>query len=174
MIEALKLGLKDARRRATMAIGRAVLTVIDDTMTAQSLQLTLLSGETAEGIERFQEYGYTSVPHSGAEAVMACVGGLRSHGIVVAVEDRRYRLKGLAAGEVALYDDLGQKVHLTRAGIVIDSPLKVTVTSAVEVDVTAPAVTLGATGGPAVARVGDPVDLGAGTISGGSAKVTAA
>lgn len=36
------------------------------------------------------------------------------------VADRRYRLQGLAAGEVALYDDLGQKVHLTRGGIVID------------------------------------------------------
>jgi len=36
------------------------------------------------------------------------------------VSDRRYRLTGLAEGEVALYDDLGHKVHLAREGIVID------------------------------------------------------
>lgn len=36
------------------------------------------------------------------------------------VADRRFRLKGLARGEVALYDDQGQSVILTRAGIVIN------------------------------------------------------
>lgn len=122
MIEALRQLARDARQRAMMAVGRAVLTAVDDTKKAQSLQLTLLSSETAQNIERFQEYGYTSVPFAGAEAVMACVGGLRSHGIVVAVEDRRYRLKALANGEVALYDDQGQKVYLRRGGVLITTP----------------------------------------------------
>ena len=36
------------------------------------------------------------------------------------VSDRRYRLKGLARGEVAVYDDQGQSVTLTRAGIVVN------------------------------------------------------
>lgn len=35
------------------------------------------------------------------------------------VADRRYRLQGLKTGEVALYDDIGQCVHLTRGGILI-------------------------------------------------------
>ncbi len=38
----------------------------------------------------------------------------------VVVADRRFRLKGLARGEVALYDDQGQSVTLTRAGIVVN------------------------------------------------------
>jgi len=179
MMAALHHAVKDARRRAFMAVARGVLSAIDDTQQAQSLQLDLLDGETADGIERFQNYGLTSVPFPDAEAVMVSVGGLRSHGIVVAVEDRRYRLVGLAAGEVALYDDQGQVAHLTRDGILISSPLKVSIHSDAEVDVTAPKVVitsddveLGATGGQAVARVGDTVDLGAGTISSGSAKVT--
>jgi phage gp45-like len=33
---------------------------------------------------------------------------------VIAVEDRRFRLTGLEAGEVALYDDLGNRVLLLR------------------------------------------------------------
>jgi phage baseplate assembly protein V len=180
MLAALNHMVKDARRRAMMAIARGVLNVIDDSKKAQSLQLDLLDGETADTIERFQEYGFTSVPHAGAEAVMVSVGGLRSHGIVIAVEDRRYRLTGLVGGEVAIYDDQGQKLHLQRAGILLTSPFPVTINSADHVNVTAPHVVvtsndvqLGAAGGPAVARVGDHVDLGAGTISSGSAKVTA-
>ncbi len=36
------------------------------------------------------------------------------------MSDRRYRLKGLQTGEVAVYDDQGQSVTLTREGIVVD------------------------------------------------------
>ena len=36
------------------------------------------------------------------------------------LSDRRYRLKGLQTGEVAVYDDQGQSVTLTREGIVVD------------------------------------------------------
>ncbi|MFV2291099.1 baseplate assembly protein, partial [Escherichia coli] len=46
--------------------------------------------------------------------------GDRSHGVVVVVADRRYRLKGLRRGEVALYDDQGQSVVLTRSGLVVN------------------------------------------------------
>ncbi|MGI8839771.1 MAG: phage baseplate assembly protein V [Caulobacteraceae bacterium] len=181
MMAAILHAAKDARRRAMMAVARGVLSAIDDTQQLQSLQLDLLDGETADTIERFENYGFSAVPYPGAEAVMLSVGGLRSHGVVVAVGDRRYRLTGGAPGEVVMHDDQGQKVHLQRAGVLITSPQKVTVHSDVEVDVTAPKVVitsddveLGAAGGMAVARVGDLVDLGAGTISSGSAKVTCA
>ena len=40
---------------------------------------------------------------------------------MVGVEDRRYRLRGLAGGEVAIYDDQGQKVHIKRNGIVAEA-----------------------------------------------------
>jgi phage gp45-like len=43
------------------------------------------------------------------------------------VDDRRYRLTGLAKGEVALYDDLGSKIHLQRDGnILVQCATKVT------------------------------------------------
>jgi len=38
----------------------------------------------------------------------------------VVVADRRYRLVGLPMGEVALHDDQGLRVHLTRNGLVFD------------------------------------------------------
>lgn len=165
--------------RMQMMIGRAVIAAVADGQKAQALQIELLADEVQEGVERFQGYGFTSHPHPGAEAIVACVGGTRSHAIVIQVEDRRYRLKNLAAGEVALFDDLGQVVHLKRDGILIESPNKVRI-EAPDVDVVADIVTvesddirLGGAGGAKVARIGDDVDLGTGKIISGCDKVSA-
>lgn len=105
-------------RRMRLLVSRGVLKMVADEQTLQSVQVTLL-GESPAWAERFQQYGITSVPHGGAEAVVASVGGARAHLVALVVDDRRYRMAGLKDGEVAIYDDLGQSVHLTREGIVI-------------------------------------------------------
>ena len=53
---------------------------------------------------------------------MNFVNGNRSHGVAFVTGDRRYRLYKLVDGEVALHDDLGHQVHLTRDGIVVSAP----------------------------------------------------
>lgn len=133
-------------RQIRNSIARGVLTLIDDSTALQRVQVTLMAlpqpdgsigQEIASNLEVIRQYGFTSVPWPGAEAVHVGVGGVRAHGIVIAIDDRRYRLTGLAAGEVALYDDLGQKVHLTRSGIVIsgaDLPVTITNTPKVRVE----------------------------------------
>ncbi|EQB31959.1 phage baseplate assembly protein V [Sphingobium ummariense] len=113
--------------RIRMMVGRAVLAAIDDGKTLQTLQIELAADETQDGVEHFQPYGLSYHPKPGAEAIALSVGGSRSHAVVLAVADRRYRLIGLQEGEVALYDDQEQKVLLGRDGIVIASPLGVTV-----------------------------------------------
>lgn len=125
-------------RQIRMMISRCVLTLIDDSTPLQQVQVSLLAmpqadgsvgTELADGGQVVRQYGFTARPHPGAEGVYLSVGGVRTHGLVVAVEDRRYRLTELAAGEVALYDDLGQRVHLTRTDIVVrGAGLPVTVT----------------------------------------------
>lgn len=145
------------RRRVLLMVGRAVAQVINDAGGVQVMQLTGLSGEILDQVERLQEYGFTAVPHSGAEAVLVAVGGNRSHSLVIAVEDRRYRLAGLAAGEVALYDDQGQKIVLHRDRIEVTAPTVI---------VKSDDIHLGDTGGPKVARIGDRVDVGAGSSAG--------
>ena len=112
-----------AAARIKNMIARAVITAVNDAAKMQTVQISLLADEVKGGVERFQQYGFTGVPREGAEALALFLGGSRSHGIVIAVDDRRYRLKGLEKGEVALYDDLGQKVHLTRDGIEIVAPI---------------------------------------------------
>ncbi|EFO7598623.1 phage baseplate assembly protein [Escherichia coli] len=78
------------------------------------------SGAPSGVIEHLEPYGFTARANSGAEAVVLFPDGDRSHAVVVTVSDRRYRLKGLQTGEVAVYDDQGQSVTLTREGIVVD------------------------------------------------------
>lgn len=121
MIRALDKLVAPLRRRVMLMVGRAVVRLVADGLKLQELQLTLLAGETLDGVERLQEYGLSSHPHPGAEAAVVFVGGSRNHGLVIAVDDRRYRLKSLQPGEVALYDDQGQVVHLKRQGIAIES-----------------------------------------------------
>jgi phage gp45-like len=92
------------------------------------------SDETITNREYFQHYGLTSRPRPGAEVIIITEGGQI---VAIASDDRRYRI-GLEEGEVALYDDLGQKVHLSREGMVVSSPVKITAT-APEVEIVAAA-----------------------------------
>lgn len=86
----------------------------------------LLKDELRDGVERMQNYGFTSHP-TGGDVAFAAIGGNREQGIVLVVDDRRYRIP-LEAGEVAMYDDLGNKIELLR------DMIKVTAVQRVEVE----------------------------------------
>ena len=107
------------RRRLALMVSRAIVRLVDDEALMQALQVEGLAEELRDGVERVQDYGFTSVPHPGAEAVAVAVAGSRDHLVVVAVGDRRYRLRSLKAGEVAMYSDEGDSV-IFRRGRVID------------------------------------------------------
>ena len=97
--------LRELFRRVRLMVGRAVLTAVDDARQMQSVQVEGLRGEILDRAERFQQYGFSSHPHPGAEALLLAVGGIRQHPIVAAIDDRRYRPTGLEEGEVCLYTD---------------------------------------------------------------------
>ena len=80
----------------------------------QSLQIRMLADEVKDNVEHLEPYGFTSCPHAGAEGVAVFPGGDRSHGVVVVIADRRFRLQGLKPGEVAIYTDEGAKLHFER------------------------------------------------------------
>lgn len=119
-------------RRVRLMVSRAVVQLINDGAKMQELQVLLLSDELRARVERFQNYGFTSVPLAGAEALVVSVGGSRSHPVAVAVDDRRYRKRDLQPGETAIYTDEGDYVLLKRGRVVevkagtkvlIDAPL---------------------------------------------------
>lgn len=104
--------------RIANALARAVVQLVDDGRKLQLLQLGVLDGEVVEEAERFQEYGFTSVPLEGAEAVVLFPNGDRGHPLVVAVDDRRHRLTGLQPGEVAVYNNTGARIRIKADGTV--------------------------------------------------------
>lgn len=114
----LQRAMNPIRQRLASMFSRAVVLLVQDTLKLQGLQISLLADEVRDDVERFQNYGFTSHPLPGAEAVAASVAGNRDHVLVIAVDDRRYRLRGLAAGEVAIYSDEGDKVVLKRGGVI--------------------------------------------------------
>lgn len=136
-------GMRQLYNRIGNMLARGVVRTVNAAGKLQILQLGLLAGETKDRLEHMEPYGFTSHPKRGAEAVAVFLDGDRGHGLVLVVADRRYRLAGLAAGEMAIHDDQGQKVHLTRAGIVVDGgglPINVVNTPSVTID--SPLVTM--------------------------------
>ena len=107
--------LRDLRRRIDGMVARAVVRAVTDTASAQGLQLSVYHGELQDDLtERFQEYGFTSHPPAGTEAIVLAVGGHRTHAVVVATESREYRVTATETGDVVLYDSRSpqQKIHL--------------------------------------------------------------
>ncbi len=109
-------------------LARGTVTAADGSKKMRELQAQFLADEVRDELEHAEPYGFTSEPHAdGREDAFALFfDGDRSHGIVFCVADRRYRIKPLKPGEVAVYDDLGQKVYLTRTGILIETPENLT------------------------------------------------
>ena len=121
-LDDLKRLIEPVHRRVTNLISRAVVQRTDDSKGVQELQLELLDSEVRDEVERVGEYGFTSVPLEGAEAVTAFAGGRRDHGLVIGVEDRRYRIKNLSGGEVAVYNHTGAKIVMKANGNIEATP----------------------------------------------------
>lgn len=113
-----KSALRQFANRIGNMFSRGSVASVKATTRMQTLQVNLLDEEVKDRLEHFEPYGFTSHPKKGAEAAVVFLDGDRSHGIVLVVADRRYRIKTLEEGEVALHDDSGSSVVLKRGGIV--------------------------------------------------------
>lgn len=118
MMRALTKLKESMGRRLAQLVNRAVLQAVNDAGGLQEVQVQALADELLDRVERFQQYGLTTVPLPGAEGLLLSVGGSRSNAVIIAVDDRRYRLQGLKGGEVALYTDQGDFIHLKRGNVI--------------------------------------------------------
>ncbi|WP_443700649.1 phage baseplate assembly protein V [Pseudomonas sp.] len=120
----------------TRMLVRGTVVLVDSARKLQSLQMRLTAGEVKDSVEHFEPYGFTSNPLPGAEGIAAFIGGDRSHGVLLVVADRRYRIQEMKPGEVAIYTDEGDKVHFKR-GRIIDietETLNIKASAAVNID----------------------------------------
>ncbi|WP_140918651.1 phage baseplate assembly protein V [Limnobaculum xujianqingii] len=105
------------KRRMQLLVSRAVVNVINDSLKTQNLQISILDDDTADDVERFQNYGHTSVPPAGSEAIVLSVGGMREHLVAVVVDNKATRLGSLKPGDSALYHMDGHHFLLTEDGV---------------------------------------------------------
>jgi phage baseplate assembly protein V len=122
ILNLVRMMVRPVAQRVANSIARAVVELVDDTKKMQLLQLTVLAGEVRDDCEHFQGFGFYSVPHVGAEAVVLFPNGDRGRPLVVATDDRRYRPTGGVAGEVGLYNGTGARVRLMPSGDIILEP----------------------------------------------------
>jgi len=114
------------RHRLNMTVSRMVLDAVSDAAQRQGLRVLVLADEVIDDVEHFQPGGLTHVPLPGAEGVLLCVGGNRSHPVALGVANREARPTGLQPGETGLYSAQagtgGLKVLLGADGNIVLTP----------------------------------------------------
>lgn len=103
-------------RQIRLMFDRAIVTMVTDSLQRQNLQLKALADEAPDCVERFQNYGMTSVPPAGSEAIIASVGGKRAGLVAIVVEDKSVRPKGGKTGDVCMYHLEGHNLLFTKDG----------------------------------------------------------
>ena len=117
-------------RRVRGMIARCLLDAVDAQTLRQTLQVKLLEGELAAGVEYFEPYGFSAVPLDG-DGLFLAIGGHRSHGAALAVGGKTHRPTDLAPGESCVYNDKGDRITIRRSGAI-------EVIARKEADITAP------------------------------------
>ena len=130
--------MSDTHQRVMNMIARGRVSGVDDSNGMQFVQVSLLRDEAKADVERFQQYGFSSVPPAGSEAVCLFVGGGRDHGIIMSIDNRKSRIRGQASGEVGMYSDEGDYIVLKRGNTIEVGTDRLVVHADVEVEVEVP------------------------------------
>lgn len=131
-MQGLNRVLAPIKRSLKLLINRGVMSFVSDEHKRQNLQIRLQSDEVIDDAERFQNYGFSSVPTAG-EVIALEVGGKRSHIAVLVVDDKGVRPTGLNAGDVVVYHQEGHRFLLTEQGEVILTCKKFTIQAEQEI-----------------------------------------
>lgn len=118
------------KRKIALMVSRAIINLIDDANEIQMAQVSMLDGEIQDDAEVFGQFGFASNPPNGSEAIVVSVGGVRSHGVILGISDRQYRIKNLGKGFAAIYDQFGNQIIL--------GDEKMTFTAVTKIEVNAP------------------------------------
>jgi len=107
-----------ADRLTRAMIARCPVALVTEGRKMRELQVSR-DGEPLDGVEHFEPYGLSSRPVAGAEALVLAIGGASDHPVACVVADRTHRPTDLEAGEVCIWDDLGQELRLSRTRVEI-------------------------------------------------------
>jgi phage gp45-like len=106
------------RRGSPFALARTT-TNASDGGAVQTVQARLNALSVRDKIPLLYGFGVTASPPIGSDLHVAFLDGDPSKAVAIASGHQTYRLRGLGAGDSALYDSRGHRVWLTSAGITI-------------------------------------------------------
>jgi len=124
-------------RNIKMMLGIGRITSLSDDGLIQTLQYRTPL-EVRDKTPRMTEFGFSSSPPVGSDAVIAYLGGDRSSAVIIATNHKGSRHTGLSAGETVIYDQTGLYVKLTASGVEVEANGQpVTVSNATTVTINA-------------------------------------
>ncbi len=100
--------------------GRGRVKLVDDSGPVQRAQVRFGALEIIDDLPVPHDFGFTSNPPVDSDVFAAFMSGERKNGIVVSIGSQQYRMRNLKSGEMAIYDSIGQSVHLSKTGIIIN------------------------------------------------------
>jgi phage baseplate assembly protein V len=118
MIEA---ALENLANRLRMLVGRGRLTASNDSGPVQTQQVKMSPLETGDNRLRIAEFGFTSMPPIGSDAVVLFISGDRSAGVVIGTAHQSSRPRNLKSGETKIYSVDGKHVYLAGDHIEINA-----------------------------------------------------
>lgn len=115
-------------RKIRNLASRSLVRLVSYAGNVRYFQIQQRGGMPMDNVEHLEPFGFTSHPLPDAEALVLAFNGNGSHSVAIVAGDQRYRLQ-IDAGEVAIYNTEGDKVHIKK-----DRTIRVEAATKVELD----------------------------------------
>lgn len=125
-----------------LMVGKCVITAINTSGDTSKVQINLLADTTQDDVDFWQHYGFTSAPPADTRALMVSVGGNQDHGVVIATENGKFRIKDLKPGETCIYSEWGDKIHFKENNVVDFKTKELNIKCAEKVNIDSPIVSI--------------------------------
>lgn len=127
----LQQRVDDLTNRLMNMASRGTIVEDDNSKGIQQGKIRGQHGEEIPKVQRWEQFGLTSRPPAGADALILSINGTRDSAQMVALSAPGTRPTDGAAGSTTLYDAAGNKVYLDNGGnIVIEGSATITIKAA--------------------------------------------
>lgn len=114
-------------RGIRMVATKVTITGVNDQRKIQTVKLSGLEDERLGDVQHLQPFGFTAHPPVGANGLMICVAGSRTHPVVIVADDGATRVVNLQPGESCVYNAQGDFAHFkNNRELHVKAALKVT------------------------------------------------